>query len=385
MPEMIHSRFGGSRIHFLVKGCLGFNNATRDYELTPDITLNGKSADEGNAMHDAAEFCLRMGFMAKDIIGRTFNGFAVDELAAEHIQIYLDRIKHLKLTNPNCKSLVEEKIYMSSVANDIWSYADHILIAGDTLYIDDFKYGFILTDAIEQCAHYAVSVCDTYNLWFKIKKVVCTVTQPRADHMQGSIRTFEYTIDEIMGWRDTFAYVIGESRKPDAPRKAGEHCRFCPARENCRTRILHTLNLTLFDTPIEDINDDQIEALLSEIPAILNNIEAVQELSLRLARGGKKFSKFKLVKGIVRAVPTNEAGLVEKLVEKGVDKDKLYNPGKLKGKTKLKPLLLEHKLNPEDYWETPTAETKLVPLTHTSAAVQRTAAGVFPPIKRIEK
>ena len=59
---------------------------------------------------------------------------------------------------------------MSSVAPDVWSWADHLMIAGDTLYVDDLKYGFVVVNEEDnaQCAHYAVSALDTFKLWFKI-------------------------------------------------------------------------------------------------------------------------------------------------------------------------------------------------------------------------
>jgi len=380
---MEHSRFGGSRIA-VVMACAGFNNATLEHDLSvDDLSLDQESAELGRAAHEASEHCLKLGFAPTDLIGQTFNNHTVDEVMAENITVYTNHIRALRSRYPNAKSLIEAKLLMSSVAPDVWSWADHLMIAGDTLFIDDLKYGFVVVNEEDnaQCAHYGVSALDTFKLWFKIKRVVCTIVQPRADHVQGSVRSVEYTIEQMNEWRDKFVKAISTARDKDAKRTAGTHCRYCPARATCRPRMIQTVFKASLDKPLNTASDEELEALLREIPAIRKHLEAVEEHTTLLARGGKLFRDFKLVKSRVKAVVNDEPALVRLAEEKGLKKEDLYHPGKMKGKTALKPTLSKVGIDVNEHFTTPVSNTQLVPITHSSTAVSRTARGVFKPIK----
>lgn len=379
----MHSRFGSSRIHFYLH-CAGFGNATLQHDLSvDDLSLDEAAAAEGNVAHKASEHCLILGMNPVDCVGMEFNGQKLDEVMAENITVYTNHVRTLRTQNPGAYNLVEPKLFMTSVAPDVWGFADHMQIAGTTLYIDDLKYGFVIVNEEDnpQCAHLAVSALDTYNLWFKITKIVCTIIQPRAEHVQGSIRSVEYTIEELQKWRDRFATAIFASRKKDAKRTAGKHCRYCPVRATCRARMIRTVFMSSLDSPIETVSDEEVENLLRELPAIRKHLEAIENFATILARSGKKFRDFKLVKQKVHAICDDEEVLINLVVDKGLKKDVLYHPGKMKGKTALRPVLAKVKLDVNDYFTVPQANTKLVPLSNTSTAVNRSAAGVFKPIK----
>lgn len=369
----MHSRYGGSVIA-RVLACPGYVNATRNI----DDDAPNEAAEKGTAAHMLVEWCLVHGFDCIDGLGKEFNGFVVDEIMAEDSQVYVNHIRSIRINNPG-KSYVEKTMYMSSVAADVWATPDHlhVCIQNRTLFVDDFKYGFLVVDEEEneQTAHCAVSALDTLGLWFGIDKVVCTIIQPRADHVRGDIRDATYTIDQLEKWRDTFKTGIEKSRDRNAERIAGEHCRYCPAAATCRARMLRTIVKCSLDAPLESVTDEEINALKREIPTILKHLEKVEEHALMLARSGKRYKDFKLVKGRVRAVCTDEEAILKAATEKGIDRAKLYNPGKLKGKSVLKPLLGQETV--DKYFETPAAETKLVPLSNSATAVGNDASGVF--------
>ena len=380
---MVHSRFGASRIGVKLK-CPGQHNATLEHDVSvDDLSDEQEGAELGLAAHEASEISLKLGINPNDLVGQTYNDHEFTEVMAEHITVYTNHIRALRVQNPNAKSLIEAQLFMSSVAPDVFGWADHVMIAGHTLYIDDLKYGFVVVDEEDnaQCAHLAVSALDTFKLWFKIKKVVCTIIQPRADHVQGAIRTVEYTIDELMNWRDRFVKGIALARQKDAPRIAGTHCIYCPVRATCRPRMIRTVLMASLDAPIQDITDGELSNILQEIPTMKKHLEAVEKHALILARGGKKFNDFKLVKGRVRAVCNDEDALVELAESKGMDSSKLFNPGKMIGKTVLKPILKKIGIDVDLHFTTPDAETKLVPLSNSATAITRSAAGVFKPIK----
>jgi hypothetical protein len=67
--------------------CAGSLNLTR--RLNPPRYTN-EHAERGTAVHECGHVCLLGGHDAIEMIGRTFNGFEIDEKMAADVQIYLD-------------------------------------------------------------------------------------------------------------------------------------------------------------------------------------------------------------------------------------------------------------------------------------------------------
>lgn len=358
----------------MVLACPGHVNACNGL---PNET--NPAAEEGTAAHELAEAALNLGMRPHDFIGKTFNGFEVTDTMADYVEVYTNHVRSLRVRHPNGLSLVEGKVRMSSVAPDVFGTSDHILIAtaDRTLYIDDLKFGWGVVEEEDnpQTAHYAVSTLDTHNLWFSIDKIVCTIVQPRADHIKGVIRSVTYTIDELQQWRSEFAEGIRKARNLDAERIAGPHCKYCRAAGTCRQRAIRTVFIATLDAPIQNMSDEEVNNLLREIPTITRHLEAVQKHADVLARGGKQYKDFKLVRARTHAKCKDEEAFV---AEAGVERDKLYHPGKLKGKTELSKIVDKDIV--DKHFEKAESKTTLVPLTHSSAAVVADARGVFPEV-----
>jgi hypothetical protein len=112
--------------------------------------------------------------------------------------------------------------------------ADCIALVGDTLHVDDLKYGkgvqvFAENNAQGRC--YALGALAQYDLMYDIKKVVITMYQRRLN----LIDTEELTVEELLYWGETTLkphYIM--SIQPDAPRIPGEEqCMFCKHRAVC--------------------------------------------------------------------------------------------------------------------------------------------------------
>lgn len=343
----------------------------------------------GTAAHLLGEKCIILGCDTFDLLGTTIDGFEVNHEMANAVQIYVNHIRALRVQNPDGKSMIEQRLCMSSVSPDVFGTSDHTLISlsNRTLYIDDYKHGFGVVDEDDnpQTAHYGVSALDTFDLWFAIDEIVCTIIQPRADHRRGAVRTTNYTISEMMQWRDKFKVAIEKSQQPDAPRIAGEHCRYCKAQGNCRPRLIKTILTASIDAPLHTFGVQELNAILQHKASLIASLEAFEERATMLARSGYTFDNFKLVRGISRAYCTDEPAFIAEAVAKGADKDKLYNPGKLKGKSVLRQQGVDvETLN--KYFKAEPAQSKLVDINASATAIgSQSAEGIFKPVKPIKE
>ncbi len=109
------------------------------------------------------------------------------------------------------------------------SIVDHF----GTLQIIDFKYGRMPVEVEEntQMIAYAIGIAHKFD--YNFADVVCTVIQPRANHVAGPVRSWKLTIDSLLQWSGRFKLGVALTKHPEAPFKSGEHCFFCPAKPTC--------------------------------------------------------------------------------------------------------------------------------------------------------
>ena len=253
------------------------------------------------------------------------------------------------------------------------------MIAGDTLYVTDYKHGYGIVEVANntQLIAYAIATLDTFNLWQTIKRVVTTIVQPRASHIDGPIRTHEYTVDDLrVNWWPQYVEAVRAGEDPTTPTKAGKHCKYCPARGYCRARIMMTLQSAYWDKPIDVMTNAEIEVLYAHIDEMKTNIEAIQGKALDMARQGYQFNEYKLVDSITRYACKDEAGLIKAANDAGVTSDKLYEQ-KLKSMSAVKKILPWKVVN--QYYEKPPTSTTLVPMSDNRPAKRASSGfGVVP-------
>lgn len=205
-------------------------------------------ADEGTTAHWIAEKCLTA-IKAKEqepafYIGQTCpeTGMKVDESYVEHVQTYLDETcplmaiaDHHGIETEGALTIVHSQLGGTC---DFWAYhADT-----RTLYVRDLKYGAGKVVEVEwnpQLLVYAANAAfelskRTKNHVFEdlIDTVDYGIVQPRAG--VAPVRTHQITGQELAAW--TFGLLRERARAtdaPDAPRKAGKWCTFCPALATC--------------------------------------------------------------------------------------------------------------------------------------------------------
>lgn len=329
---MQHSKYGGSGFSILIH-CPGSRRMCEGYP-----NLSTPASELGTAAHELAEFAMKMGVDSYKCKGLTFNNHIATDEMCEDVSVYINHLRAKKVNNPGSKMMLESRVVMSSVGDDVYGTGDAITLIPQMrkMDIDDLKYGFVMVNVDEtpQLPFYGVAALDTYNLWDQVDTIECTIIQPRGEHIDGDIRIKTYTIAEMHQWRETFRATIALARTDNAPLIAGEHCTYCKARDNCRARYERTLTMLGHDAPLHTLGVDELMNLYLEIPTIKRQLDAVGERVLELARTGKVVPGHKLVKAIARHECKDEDGFIKAAIANGVEREKLFN-AKLKSKTDL--------------------------------------------------
>jgi hypothetical protein len=272
--------------------------------------------------------------------------FVVDEEMVNGVQVTLDEVDRLRAEMWNVKVYPERYIDMTWLDSRFGGTADVTLVEGegddDFLGIDedfegwihlvDHKNGWILVDHKdnEQLLNYAVGLL---HLHPKAKGVRVTISQPNAPHVEGPVRTAEYTRAEIEAFAKKMKAAALATDKPNAPLRAGDWCTFCPAKTRCKEFDDAALSEAKgeFDDPDEVPDNLPVPEDVSDLVAKARWVPLIQtwcyEIMTAIQReleAGKEVPGYKLVRG--RANRIWSAGytpqmIIDKIKEAGFDID----------------------------------------------------------------
>lgn len=365
----LHSNIGASSCSRWWN-CPGSVALSANFENKPS-----KYAAEGTVAHSLCE-ALITGKLTKaqllEKVGCVIDeaGFEilVDEEMVNGCILYFDTIvadlQEMKKTEKASPIVwkAEQRIVVSSADEHAFGTLDFGLYRkGDTLFIDDFKYGKgVPVEVFEnkQLMYYAAGFMDTICGWV-FDRVVLKIIQPRAPHRDGAVRIWETTPKRIAEFRDELKVKIMATRDPMAPTEPGEWCRFCPALADCgaiakRAQKTAAADFTIVPNsglkpeaqavahlPSPDILSIEAvgEALRWE-PIINSWFEAIRMRAKATLESGQSVPGWKLVKSKTNRQWTNEAEVIAKY--EPVLGDAIYAPKKL-----MSPAALEKKVGKE--------------------------------------
>lgn len=338
------------------------------------------AAEQGTAAHEMREFCLKLGVQPQSCLGMFFNGYEVDQEMVDGVSIDVNYVRRLEIEY-GVKPLLEKRVAMSSLGrNDVYGTGDTLFISRKKriAHVIDFKYGrgVVEIDNNSQCQGYGVSTLDTFDLWNEVDEVHTTIVQPRYQHSHGPIRTQVYTIDEMDQIADKFYRSVLLADDPTTKPNAGKWCKWCPARGNCRARMMRTLETAYRGQPIEEISTEELEILLGDIPSVNSQLDELKAEAVRRARGGQRYQDWKLVESRPRATCTNEKQLIVDASKEGIKIERLYDK-KLKSRSSAQKVLPPKLV--EKYYVSPPASDTLVPMSDKRVAkvVGHVSKGTF--------
>lgn len=243
-------------------------------------------------------------------------------------EAYLDYIKDITMSyTVKPVILTEKKVDFSQYVPEGFGTADCLILAGDTLHVVDYKHGkgvVVDADHNPQMMLYALGAMSELSLLYRFKFVHMTIVQPRVNN----ISEFTMTADELIEWGEKVVKPKAEAAMSGKGEfEAGDWCRFCRAKHQCKTR--YESNDSLY--PELSAQHDPRLITLEELGKYLKRgkdmaawLEDMKEYALSESLAGADVPGWKAVEGRGSRAFTDTDEAVDTLIKNGIDESVLY-------------------------------------------------------------
>ncbi|WP_058953034.1 DUF2800 domain-containing protein [Clostridium tyrobutyricum] len=307
-------------------------------------------AAEGTAAHALAEYKLKKYLGIKSRKPKSeFDEKELEYYTDIYFNYVCELIAEAKIRSKDPIILAEQKLDFSNCVPKGFGTGDLVIVADKILDIVDLKYGKgVEVSAVHnpQMMLYAIGALNLFASLYDIEKVRMTICQPRLDN----ISTFEITVDDLIKWAEDVVKPKADlAIKGEGEFCAGEHCRFCRAKFNCRARADENMKMAQYDFrkgPL--LTDDEITEILSSVDEFQKWANDIQAYALdKAVNENKNWDGFKLVEGRSSRKYSDEEAVSKTLIDAGYKEDDIYSKNllgitameKAMGKKKFKELL----------------------------------------------
>jgi hypothetical protein len=281
--------------------CKGSNNLIK---LAPPQGESSYAA-EGTCSHELAEHTLKNSGICADYVGMEWAGHEVTEEMAEFTQSYVDYVTEAS-KGEHKDLIIEEMFDLDHIREGMFGSNDAIVMEFmGTLEVIDLKYGKgkeVFAKDNKQLMYYALGCAHGEDF----KEVKMTIVQPR---IQDPIKSHTISMEELEKFGEELGVAVDDTRKEDAPLKAGEHCFFCPAKAICPEQRKAAQELAVMDfaevTATTEaslpkpahMDDLTLMNILDHAKDVKKWLESVQAYAKHKAENGGYVKGYKLVRG----------------------------------------------------------------------------------------
>lgn len=282
-------------------------------------------AQEGTECHELCAYKVEkaLGHRARDPTENlTYYNSEMEDCAEGYCSFVMEQVAEAKKCCADPLVLVEQRLDYSRYVGIEGSFGtgDCVIISDGLLHIIDYKHGLgvlVSADKNSQLSCYALGALDLFDGIYDITEVSLTIYQPRREN----VSTYTMSKDELLTWADTVLSPTAKlAYEGKGEFKAGDHCRFCKAKANCRKRAEYNLELARYDFEMPAaIEDDEVASILTKVDELVSWASDLKEYALQKALSGTKFAGFKVVEGRSNRKYTDEEAVARTVEAAGFD------------------------------------------------------------------
>ena len=295
--------------------------AGRRLNCPPSLTLEEQFLDEeseyaaeGSAGHALAEHLIKKHLKQRS--KRPTSAYYTDELIEavdEYVSFVISEVEEAKRICNDPVFSVEQRVDASDYVDECFGTADMVIVTDKVAHIIDLKLGKgvpVYAESNPQLMIYGLGIICMAELLYDVETVRLTIFQP---HLNNS-STWDISPDALKTWGEEVLKPGGAMALMGAGEfKAGNWCRFCKARNQCRARAEEFLALAKmeFRQPAL-LSDDEIAEVLTvsdELASWASDVYAFAQNQAIVH--GKEWTGFKLVEGRSNRKYTSEDEVAE--------------------------------------------------------------------------
>ena len=255
----------------------------------------------------------------------TYYDSEMQEAAEAYAAFVMEQVAEAKTVCHDPLICVEQTVDFSKWVQHGFGTADALIVADDTLYITDMKYGvgcLVTADGEDgtgnsQLKCYALGALDTFGDLYDINRIRLSIFQPRRDNVD----TFELMKADLLQWADDVLAPIAKlAYEGQGEFEAGNHCQFCRVKATCRKRAEYAMELAKYEfADAPTLDENEIAEILPQIDILVSWAEDIKSYALNQALSGVRYPGFKLVAGRSNRKYADEAAVARVVSEAGYD------------------------------------------------------------------
>ncbi len=261
MEVINHSKIGASGAHrfWECEGCVALSERAK---REGNVKETSHFAMEGTAAHLLAEICFETNDIPDEYVGSIIE--IEDELIkvtqnmADAVQVYLNAVSDEIARSCDYTFGFEKEFKIDDVDEDAYGVNDAFLYLPKKkkLFIWDYKHGKGVAVEVKhnkQLQYYALGALNHIKGVVELIEIV--IVQPRKSHKDGVVRSWSYTIAELLDFKIKLKEKIQATKKPILQLRAGSWCKFCPAILICEVAEKQTWRQNTTYSVAQAIND----------------------------------------------------------------------------------------------------------------------------------
>lgn len=300
-------------------------------------------AEEGTEAHELA---------AKWLASNGKTPECDDDEMLDNVRVYVDYV--FGLLGSKCKLFVEHGFDLSDVYPGAYGTNDAAVYDGvnKILHVIDLKYGagiYVSAKNNPQLRYYALgALLELQKEGHEVETVVMTIVQPRCTTIEGPARSETIDAVDLMEFAADLVMYAKRTAEKDAPLKAGDHCRFCPAINICPEvqnvkQMVAKSEFAAATAPTEGtVPPHKLAEYLKAVPLLKAMIERIDAYAYAEARAGRPVPGYKLVEKRANRKWINETEVSLFLGSLKVSDDDIFEPRKIRTPAQLEKKLPSH-------------------------------------------